>query len=58
VAEQRYTSGLTSYLAVLDTQRSLFAAEIAESRTLLAQLVAVVQLYRALGGGWSPQQSA
>jgi multidrug efflux system outer membrane protein len=57
VAELRYTSGLTSYLAVLETQRTLFAAEIAESRTLLAELVAVVQLYRALGGGWTADQS-
>jgi multidrug efflux system outer membrane protein len=53
IAEQRYTSGLTSYIDVLDAQRTLLAAEVAESRTLLAQLVAVVQLYRALGGGWS-----
>jgi multidrug efflux system outer membrane protein len=53
VAEFRYRSGLTSYLAVLETQRTLFAAEISESRTMLAQLVAVVQLYRALGGGWN-----
>ncbi len=58
VAEFRYTSGLTSYLAVLETQRTFFAAEIAESRTLLAELVAVVQLYRALGGGWSNAESA
>lgn len=52
IAEFRYTSGLTSYLDVLDTQRTLLGAEVAESRTLLGQLVAVVQLYRALGGGW------
>ena len=52
IAEQRYTSGLTSYIDVLDAQRTLLAAEVAESRTLLAQLVAIVQLYRALGGGW------
>ncbi len=58
VAEFRYTSGLTSFLSVLETQRTFFAAEIAESRTLLAELVAVVQLYRALGGGWSGDQSA
>jgi len=58
IAEFRYTSGLTSYLSVLETQRTFFAAEIAESRTLLAELVAVVQLYRALGGGWSGDQSA
>ena len=54
VAESRYSSGITTYLNVLDTQRTLLSAEIAESRALFAQLVAVVQLYRALGGGWSP----
>jgi multidrug efflux system outer membrane protein len=52
IAEFRYASGLTGYLDVLDAQRTLLTAEVAESRTLLAQLVAVVQLYRALGGGW------
>jgi multidrug efflux system outer membrane protein len=52
IAEWRYTSGLTSYLNVLEAQRTLLASEIAESRALLSQLVAVVQLYRALGGGW------
>jgi len=52
IAELRYTSGLTNYLDVLDTQRTLLAAEVAESRTRLAQLMAVVQIYRALGGGW------
>src|SRR5262249_27425941 len=53
VAESRYASGLTTYLNVLDTQRTLLTAEIAESRALFAELVAVVQLYRALGGGWN-----
>ncbi len=56
IAEWRYTSGLTSYLDVLDAQRTLLATEVAESRTLLFQLVAVVQLYRALGGGWDAEQ--
>lgn len=56
IAEWRYTSGLTDYLSVLDAQRTLLTAEIAESRTLLVQLVAVVQLYRALGGGWTPTE--
>jgi multidrug efflux system outer membrane protein len=54
IAEFRYTSGLTSYLEVLDAQRTLLTAEVAQSRTLGAQLIAVVQLYRALGGGWTP----
>jgi len=53
IAELRYTSGLTSYLNVLDAQRTLLAAELAQSRTLRAQLVAVVQVYKALGGGWT-----
>lgn len=52
IAEQRYTSGLTSYLDVLDAQRTLLTAEVTENRTLLAQLAALVRLYRALGGGW------
>jgi outer membrane protein, multidrug efflux system len=57
IAELRYTSGLTSYLNVLDAQRTLLAAEVAQSRTLGVQLVAVVQLYRALGGGWGPDHA-
>jgi multidrug efflux system outer membrane protein len=56
IAEFRYASGLTSYLSVLDAQRTLLAAEVAESRTLLSQLVAAVQLYRALGGGWDAER--
>ena len=57
IAEERYTSGLTNYLSVLDAQRTLLIAEVAQSRTLGAQLVAVVQLYKALGGGWAPDGS-
>lgn len=53
IAELRYTAGRTAYLDVLDAQRTLLAAELAQSRTLRAQLVAVVQLYKALGGGWT-----
>jgi outer membrane protein, multidrug efflux system len=57
VAELRYGAGRTGYLDVLDAQRTLLAAELAQSRTLLSQLVAVVQLYRALGGGWAPEST-
>jgi outer membrane protein, multidrug efflux system len=57
VAESRYRSGLTTYLDVLDAQRTLLAAEVEESRTLLTQLVSIVQLYRALGGGWEQSLS-
>jgi multidrug efflux system outer membrane protein len=50
----RYTGGLSSYLDVLDSQRGLFAAQIALAQTRGNQLLALVDLYRALGGGWQP----
>jgi multidrug efflux system outer membrane protein len=53
LAEQRYQGGRASYLDVLTSQRSLFESELALARTLQGQLVSVVQLYSALGGGWS-----
>lgn len=52
-ATQRYQGGRASYLDVLTTQRNLFDAELALAKTRRAQLVSVVQLYKALGGGWS-----
>lgn len=52
-ATLRYTSGMSSYFEVLDSQRQLFPAENALAQTQLNQLLAVVQLYRALGGGWN-----
>jgi multidrug efflux system outer membrane protein len=54
LSRARYDSGFTNYLEVLDLERSLFSAELAASQTLQQQLVSVVQLYKALGGGWSP----
>jgi NodT family efflux transporter outer membrane factor (OMF) lipoprotein len=49
----RYQAGLDSYLQVLDAQRSLFAGQLELARLRLQERTAVVQLYRALGGGWS-----
>jgi len=48
----RYNGGVTSYLEVLDSDRNLFAAQLAVSQIRRAKLVAVITLYRALGGGW------
>ena len=48
----RYDSGLASYYEVLDAQQLLFPAELALAQVQLDQLLAVVTLYRALGGGW------
>jgi multidrug efflux system outer membrane protein len=55
LSRARYFGGVTSYLEVLDTERSLFRAELAASAVRRAQLVAVVDLYKALGGGWLPE---
>ena len=54
LSRARYDGGVTSYLEVLDAERSEFDTELAESITRRASLDAVVQLYKALGGGWQP----
>ena len=55
LAAFRYQGGRASYLAVLTAQRDLFNSELALARTRRAQLQSVVQLYKVLGGGWSPE---
>jgi NodT family efflux transporter outer membrane factor (OMF) lipoprotein len=48
----RYKGGLDSYLEVLDAERSLFQGQLVLAGLKLVELESVVQLYRALGGGW------
>jgi len=48
----RYDGGMTSYLEVLDLQRSLFSSQLKASEALQLQLTSTVRLYQALGGGW------
>lgn len=48
----RYNGGVTSYLEVLDSDRSLFDAQLAASQIRRRELVSIVSLYKALGGGW------
>jgi multidrug efflux system outer membrane protein len=48
----RYEGGVTSFLEVTVTERDLFEAELNLARARGDEVVAVVQLYRALGGGW------
>ena len=54
MARQRYSVGLTDFETVLDTERTVLAVEdsLAGSRT--DAVMALIQLYKALGGGWSP----
>ena len=49
----RYEGGLDSYLQVLDADRNLFQGDLALARLRQRELDTIVQLYRALGGGWS-----
>ena len=55
LADLRYQGGRASYLDMLTAQRALFDAELVLARTHRDQLVAVVQLYKALGGGWQTE---
>ena len=55
LATLRYSAGLSSYMEVLDAQQQLFPAENSRSQVRLARLVSLVQLYKALGGGWNLQ---
>jgi len=48
----RYKGGITTYLEVLDGQRSLFDAELALAQARGNEYQSLVQLYKALGGGW------
>jgi multidrug efflux system outer membrane protein len=52
----RYQSGLTSYLEVLDLQRSQFSSQLKTSETLQLQMTSIVHLYLALGGGWYEEE--
>jgi multidrug efflux system outer membrane protein len=52
LANLRYTNGLSGYLDVLDAERQLLAAQIDLALTTRDRLTAVVQVYKALGGGW------
>jgi multidrug efflux system outer membrane protein len=52
LSQVRYKGGLDSYLQVLDVQRNLFQGELTLARLRRDELASVVELYRALGGGW------
>jgi multidrug efflux system outer membrane protein len=53
LAEKRYVGGLSTYLEVLDAQQQLFPAELSLAQAQRDERLVLVDLYRALGGGWS-----
>ena len=52
VSLMRYRGGKANYLEVLDSQRSLFNAELTLAQSRNNEYQSLVQLYKALGGGW------
>jgi outer membrane protein, multidrug efflux system len=52
LSHMRYTGGATGYLEVLTNETNAFSAELGLAQARLNELLAVVQLYQALGGGW------
>jgi outer membrane protein, multidrug efflux system len=52
MAHVRYEGGIDTLLNALDSDRDLFEAELRHAQTRRNELLALVQLYRALGGGW------
>jgi multidrug efflux system outer membrane protein len=58
LANLRYTNGVSPYLEVLDSERQQFDAELGLVRVQLSEMLAVVRLYKALGGGWQPEARA
>jgi outer membrane protein, multidrug efflux system len=57
IALARYRVGYASYFNVIDADRDLFTAELSLSAARLNTQLSVVQLYRALGGGWQAEQA-
>ena len=55
IAEQRLSQGTIDLVTVLQTQQTLYQAEDVLVQAQLAQVLAVVSLYQALGGGWLPK---
>jgi outer membrane protein, multidrug efflux system len=56
LSKARYDEGITSYLEVLDSERTLFDVSLNASATLQSRLNSYVNLYKVLGGGWISQE--
>ncbi|WP_283093848.1 AdeC/AdeK/OprM family multidrug efflux complex outer membrane factor [Achromobacter sp. Marseille-Q0513] len=58
VSDQRFRQGIDNYLSVLDSQRSLYSAQQSLVDTRRARLSNLVNLYKALGGGWTERTAS
>jgi multidrug efflux system outer membrane protein len=55
LATDRYLNGKSSYFEVLQAQQELYPAQRAQVQARMGEMISVVQLYKALGGGWTPE---
>ena len=55
ISEQRLREGTVDLVTVLNTQQTLYTAQLAHVQARLAHVQAIVSLYQALGGGWLPK---
>jgi outer membrane protein, multidrug efflux system len=55
LSHMRYSGGVTGYLEVLTNETNAFSTELGLVQAQLNELLALVQLYQALGGGWQQQ---
>jgi outer membrane protein TolC len=55
LARSQYRAGLVDFTTLLEAERSLISARDSLASSRGDQALALVQLYRALGGGWTPQ---
>ena len=58
LAQLQYINGVTSYMDVLDAQRGLLDAQIGLNDAVLNELLSIVSLYKALGGGYGESDTA
>jgi multidrug efflux system outer membrane protein len=54
LVDLRYVNGISSFFEVLESQRQLFDAELQLTQITSGTYASVIELYRALGGGWQP----
>ena len=58
IADQRHTAGTGGFFDLLDARRNLIAVQTDQIDTAADELVATIDVYRALGGGWRPEPPA
>ena len=57
LAMDRYLNGRSGHFEVLQSQQELYPTQRAEVQAQVSELIAIIQLYRALGGGWQDEMN-